>query len=214
MALRAAHGAGGDALIRVETAPLDELPKPNAEDTAEGLAMRAARGRPFQPGNSAAKGRRPALATTAGIPLDAKDPAYKQALGWAKRYRARRVRELGVMHGGELSAGVCAMLTSASLDMAAARYVTALSARTGDVEMLILASKLSMAARQQELTALELASREMHARKASRGPETQEDLMRRLGIGRTAVQSPSDAQSPGRDVLEPDANGEKKDEPR
>jgi hypothetical protein len=166
MALRAAHGTGASALVRVETAPPDELPALNASDTGEGLASLSRRGRPYERGNRAAAGRRPALASAAGIPLDASDPMYRRALGWARRYRRRRVSELAVQHGGEVSSGVCAMVTSSALDMAASRYLTAKAAATGDTALLALASRLSMASRQTELTALEIAAREAKARPA------------------------------------------------
>ncbi|HLK40595.1 MAG TPA: hypothetical protein VKU41_27775 [Polyangiaceae bacterium] len=164
MALRAAHGTGADALVRVETTPPDELPPLDAQDTAQGLASADRRGRPFERGNRAAAGRRPALATVCGMPLDASDPAYRKALGWARRYRGRRVRELTIQHGGALSAGVCAMITSSALDMAASRYLAAKAAQTGDVALMLTASRLAQSSRQQELTALEVAQREGAAR--------------------------------------------------
>lgn len=168
MATRAAHGTGASALVRTETRPLDEIGPLNAEDTVQGLAMAARRGRPFQRGNGAARGRKPALASVAGMPLDAKDPLYRRALGWARRYRAQRIRELTIQHGGALSSGVCAMLTSSSLDMAASRYLTALSAATGDQQAMVTASRLAQSSRQLELTALDIAEREGKAR--PRGP--------------------------------------------
>ena len=164
MRLRRAHGTGASALVRVETAPADELPPLNASDTGAGLASAARRGRPFERENRAAAGRRPALASAAGIPLDASDPLYRRALGWARRYRRKRISELAVQHGGEISSGVCGMLTTAALDMAASRYLTAKVAAGGDLALLKLASQLGQAARQTELTALEIASREAKSR--------------------------------------------------
>lgn len=184
---RKAHGNGADALVRVETMPVDELPPLNAEDTAAGLASAARRGRPFEPGNAAARGRKPALASSAGMPLDAADPLYKRALGWARRYRSRRIRELSIQHGGELSSGVCAMLTSSALDMAASRYLTAKAAADGDVSLLKTASQLSQASRQTELTALEMASRELAAR-----PRAPVDPLAAFGTARPALATPKE----------------------
>lgn len=181
--IRAAHGDGAHALVRVETAPVDELPALNADDTAQGLAMAQRRGRPFERGNSAAAGRKPALATACGMPLDAGDPAYRKALGWARRYRGRRVRELAVQHGGELSAGVCAMITSSALDMAASRYLAAKAAQTGDAAMMMTASRLAQSSRQQELTALEVAAREAAVRPSGDAVDEIAALRRRLGMG-------------------------------
>jgi hypothetical protein len=164
MALRSAHGNGEGALVRIETLPVDELPSLNADDTRVGLASVARRGTPFQRGNRAAAGRPPALATSAGIPATATDPRYKKALGWAKRYRAQRIKELTIQSGGELSAGVCALITSSALDMASSRYLSVLAAETGDPALMKQASALGMSSRQMELTALEIASREAAAR--------------------------------------------------
>lgn len=168
MTLRTAHGTGADALLRSECRPLNEIPAMNADDTARGLAMAHARGRPFTPGNRAASGRRPALASSAGMPIDAADPDYKRALGWARRYRRRRVSEMTIAHGGELSAGVCAMLTSEANDLAGARYLAIVAARTGDREALTQSSRLSQSARQLALTALDVAERDAKARPKSR----------------------------------------------
>lgn len=170
VSLRRAHGNGASALLRSERRPLDEVPAMNAEDTERGLEAARVRGRPFTPGNAAAKNRKPSLASVGGMPVDAQDAEYKKCLGWARRYRARRVRELTVAHGGELSAGVCAMLTSSALDMAASRYMTSLGARTSDPAMMVTASRLAQSSRQQELTALDMAEREASARAKSAGP--------------------------------------------
>ena len=162
--LRKAHGTGAAALLVSERRPLDEIPALNAGDTVAELAERDRRGRPFERGNRAAVGRRPALASAAGIPLDASDPMYRKALGWARRYRRRRVAELSIQHGGALSAGVCAMITSSALDMAASRYLSAIAAQTGDPATMAVASRLAQSSRQQELTALDVAQREASTR--------------------------------------------------
>jgi hypothetical protein len=164
VSLRKAHGRGAPALLRSEVRPLDELGALNASDTGQALADRRVRGRPFVRGNRAAAGRKPALATSAGMPLDATDPAYRKALAYARRYRARRVRELAIQHGGDLSAGVCAMLTSASLALAASRFLATKAAESGDPDLMARSTRLSLDARQLELTALDVADRERDAR--------------------------------------------------
>ena len=164
MTLRKAHGNGADAIVRVEVLPADELPALNADDSRVGAAIVTQRGRPFERGNRAAAGRPPKLAAAAGIPMNATDPRYKAALAHARQYRKQRVKELAIQHGGELSSGVCAMITSASIDMASSRYLTVLAAETGDPATMKLASALAAASRQTELTALEIASREAAAR--------------------------------------------------
>lgn len=153
MALRTAHGSFADALSVVETLPVDELPALPARQRGPG----------FQKGNRHGQGRKPVLACSAGIPLTATDPAYKRCLAQARRYRRARLRELGEQHGGEVSAGVAAMLTSASLDLAMSRYLAGLVAK-GDKGAITTSSRLASSARQLELTALEIASREAAAR--------------------------------------------------
>lgn len=169
MALRTAHGSYKDALVVVETRPVDELSALNGADTVRGITVekesRTDLGR-FKRGNKVAAGRKPALASAAGIPVEAKDPRYTQSLRWARKYRAQRVRELTIQHGGYLSSGVCAMLTSSALDMAASRYLTILAAEGAPdgPTLLKTASQLAASSRQQELTALEIAQREAAAR--------------------------------------------------
>ena len=162
MSLRRAHGAGASALVRVEVLPPDELMTPNADDTAANLAIRSAVGRPFQPGNRAAAGRRPRLALL-GVSVDATDPRYALALRRAARYRKRRCSELAAVHG-YVSAGASSLIASAALALCASRYLYEVGASTGDAETLKRASALANDARQNELAAWELASREAAAR--------------------------------------------------
>lgn len=162
MAYRKAHGTGAPAGLRTETRPLDEIPPPNAEDTAAAAAMVAQRGRPFQRGNQAAKGRRPALAGL-GIPLDAQDPRYRSALRKANVYRRRRCAEVARLYGW-LSAGAAGMLGSAALAMAASRYLYQVAAEDGNVSLLPVAAALADKARQAENTAIDLAEKEKASR--------------------------------------------------
>ena len=167
--LRTAHGTGADALLRAETPPLDEVPPLNAAHTAIGLALAAARGKPFVPGNRAAENRKPALALL-GVPVETSDPRYRKALRKAASYRSRRVRELAVMHGGTIGAGPCAMLASAALALAASRVLYELAGERLDPKLFVQAARLADSARAQELTAVALASREAEGRKLALGP--------------------------------------------
>lgn len=167
MTLRAGHGAGKGA-PRVEVTPADEMPTPNANETAANLASRRGRGRPFEPGNRAAAGRRPKLALL-GVTVDAADPRYALSLRRAGRYRRRRCAELAAVHG-YVSAGAASMIASASLALCASRYLYELAATTGDADTLKRASALANDARQNELAAWELAAREAEGRKANRAP--------------------------------------------
>lgn len=160
--VRAAHGTGRDAILRVEVPPLDELPAPNAERTERALAVREARGRPFEKGNAAAAGRRPKLAR---MPDSATaHPSWNAYEKQARRYVQRRCRELAVQTGvPSLGTGPSSLLASAGLALAASRVLYELGARSLDPCLLKDAAALADKARQGELTAVALAEREAKA---------------------------------------------------
>jgi hypothetical protein len=166
---RTAHGTGADALLRVERPGFKDMPPMNAGDTAQGLAIAAARGRPFTADNEAAKGKRPALASL-GVRIGTADPRYVSALRKAKRYVDRRRRELTVMCGGGLSSGPCAMLASAGRALAASVLLYELAGETLNAKLFAQAARLADQARQQELTAVALAEREAAAQRSLGGP--------------------------------------------
>jgi len=165
--LRSAHGTGAGALLRAERPPLDEHRPLNAEDTAAGLALRAQRGRPFQRGNQAAKGRKPTLCAL-GVPVESSDPRYRRAMRKARAYMQRRARELAIQHGGDLGAGPSAMLAHAARATAASVLLYELGSKTLDAALFAQAARLADSARQQELTAVALAEREASALRESR----------------------------------------------
>lgn len=161
--IRGGHGDARDAILVTETPALDELTPLDAADTAAALADRQVRGRPFQRGNRAAASRRCALALL-GVPLASCDPRYRSAMRKAESYRQRRVRELAVQHGGDLGAGPSAMLANSALALGASRVLYELAGETLDAGMFRQAAALADSARQQELTAVGLASREAQSR--------------------------------------------------
>lgn len=164
MVIRTAHGAAreGGATVVVETRPLDEISPGNASDTAANLASRRVRGRPFERGNQAAKGRKPALAGL-GVQADPADPAYKRALGRANRYRRRRCSELAAVYG-YLSAGAAGLIASASLALGASRYLYERAGTTGDTALLGQAARLADSAKGLEIAAIDVAQRESAGR--------------------------------------------------
>ncbi len=174
--LRTAHGDQAGALLVAERPPLDEIPAPNADDTARGLAEAKRRGRPFQPGNAAARGRRPMLAA---IGIDAADPRFRRCLKLADRYRQRRVRELAIQHGGYLSAGAAALLGSSARALASSLVLHELAdellkvgsskGNKAAANLLCQAARLSDSSRQAELTAIAIAERESKARPVEAG---------------------------------------------
>jgi hypothetical protein len=164
--LRAAHGAGASAGLRAETPVLSELPPPNDDLARQGAAVVASRRRPFERGNTAAKGRKPALALL-GLPIEGSDPRWCRALRRARSYLIRRRGELTVLCGGTLGAGPCAMLASAARALAASHVVFELAGLTSDPALFLMAAQLGDKSRQQELTAVALAEREAAARRAA-----------------------------------------------
>jgi hypothetical protein len=124
-------------------------------------------GRPYQKGNKAARGRKPKLAMI-GVDvalLDIKDSRYTSALRRAEYYLKRRSRELSVMFG-YASAGVNGILSSASLQLAASKYLAQRASEMAGVDMKVFTElmKLSMqlqnSARTNELAAYELCAKE------------------------------------------------------
>lgn len=86
-------------------------------------------------------------------------PEYAACLDQANKYRKMRMKELAQLHG-HCSAGVGALLASASLALAASRFLYQDAAKDGDAATLKQAAQLADSARQSELAAYELASKE------------------------------------------------------
>lgn len=147
--------------VHVETPRADELPPATPADAVQ--LDRDANGR-FTAGNAVAKSKRlrPGLRGLTGA--EQTSPAYEPFARWGRRYGAHRRRELASAHGGELSAGVGAIVESAALAMASSRFLTHLAGQTGDADLFQRAARLAESARQHELAAWELASREAQAR--------------------------------------------------
>lgn len=82
-----------------------------------------------------------------------------------RRYASHRRAELASLHGGEISAGVGAMVESAGELLASARYWSARSIAEGDPDFARLAATLTAGSRQAERDAWEIAAREAAARR-------------------------------------------------
>jgi hypothetical protein len=177
--IRSAHGTGAETILRVETPVLDELRPLNAGDTGQGLAERERRGRPFERGNTAATGRKPSLCLM-GLPVGTADPRYRRAARKARSWTQRRCRELAVQSGGPLGAGPCGALANAGLALAASRVLYELAAETLSAKMFQQAAELADKAKQQELFAVGLASREAGARKPQTPEQAQAEYRRRI----------------------------------
>jgi hypothetical protein len=147
--IRAGHGDGaGTPHVEV---PLKDMRPANADDTATNLADRKRRGKPFEPGNRAAEGRKPVLALLA-VSADVVPEPSRRDLKRADRYRQRRVREVRIVHG-YADAGTCAVLGSAALVLASQRQVAALAFQSGDPTLHKLAADLAEKHSQLEIKA-------------------------------------------------------------
>lgn len=179
MVARVAHGRARELgrLTASELTPADELRA--ATPDLSGRTDRDGAGR-FQPGNRAGAAKRvKAGQRGALVALQQKgDPAARAALAFGRRYASHRRAELARSHGGELSAGVGAMVESAGELLAAARYWSARSIAEANPDFARLGAQLVAGSRQAERDAWELAAREADARSKSKGA-----LNRRLGIG-------------------------------
>lgn len=109
----------------------------------------------------AATGRKTKLAAFGLSPsiIKAGDPDYAKCLDQANKYRKVRQKELAQLHG-HVSAGAGALLASSALALAASRFLYQNAAQDGDHATLKQAAQLAGEARQCELAAWELASKE------------------------------------------------------
>lgn len=127
-------------------------------------AMSRAEAVPLEPG--AGKGRKTKLAAFGLNPTIIREgsPEYAAALYQANKYRKTRMKELAQLHG-HVSAGAGALLASASLALAASRFLYeryALKPENGggDIELLKQAGTAADKARAAELAAWEMSARE------------------------------------------------------
>lgn len=159
--LRSAHGRAkvGGAELVTETPPIDELAPLNATDTAKGLALAKRRGRPFQPGNTAAANRGPSLTR---ITLDASAPEERRRIHRkAASLKSRRERELVVQHGGRpVSSAVRVELVHWARNTAWAEHFD----RLGDATR---AASLAEKASAHQLKAIAIAEREAESLRSS-----------------------------------------------
>jgi len=168
MAVRSAHGRARELgrLTVSECTPADELPSATPADAVR--TDRDTSGR-FAPGNRVGTARRLRAGSRGALAdLERKgDAAARAALAFGRRYAAHRRAELARCHGGELSAGVGAMVESAGELLASARYWSARGIAEASPDHARLAATLVAGARQAERDAWELASREAVARPAT-----------------------------------------------
>lgn len=174
MTLRKAHGAGSSALVRVETAPVDELPvgvpasAREASPNERGTRGRFAHGNRIAVDGGKATAGKTRLAAKLGLSKLAEDADFAPYRRAASSFRRAQCAELARVVGG----GVCgpapsSVVASAALALAWSRYFSDKAAATGDADYAIKSAQLADKSRQHLLTAHELAAREATARAKS-----------------------------------------------
>jgi hypothetical protein len=191
MALRTGHGKGAPALVRVETAPVDELPigvqaplhaEAGGERRPDGTFAPGAR--TVQSAGGRAKRGKARLTVRLGLGSLPSDNAFAPYRRAASTFRRVQCGELARSIGG----GVCgpapsSIVASAALALAWSRFFSDQAALTGDPELAVRALRAADASRQALLTAHELCAREAVARSASRPQDAHAALVAALGEG-------------------------------
>jgi hypothetical protein len=174
MALSRSHGALRPAVLPPDEQPIppagaavaidagrDQLGRLRSSEAARALAKLPRRGA-FLPRNVACNPRF--------------KPHNQRRLEWV----AGRRTELAELTG-HVSRGVGAMLASAAWLYAGGELCAELAAEKCDPEMFKIAASLTSTARQHDLAAWELATREAHARTSSGGPSAHDAAAASLG---------------------------------
>lgn len=193
---------------RVLISAPDKLPEPEQPANFEGQGPldKDAGGR-FQRGNKFAKLSRLKAGPKVLARMDTCDPEMREWLTWAKRYIRRRKVELAKISGGEISAGVAAMVQASGMSYASSYFTYQQGVKLGDVDMLKKSSAMAVEARQQDLAAYELSMREAKARPAKSPHEL---LKEALAVEAEVAPSPSKPNKPAAtaEVLEDSGDDE------
>lgn len=172
MPLRTAHGTGASALIRVETAPADELPEgvqAPPQDDARGERRPdgtfAPGARTIQSAGGRATRGKTRLAAKLGLASLPEGTAFAPYRRAAATFRRVQCAELArTVGGGVCGPGPSSIVASAALALAWSRYLSDVAAREGDAELAARAIRMGEASRQSLLTAHELCAREAQSR--------------------------------------------------
>ena len=171
MTLRKGHGRGA-GVPRIEVLPADELPigvqapaqdESTGERRPDGTWVPGARTAQSDGGRSRRDQTR--LSRRMGLAILAADAAfapYKRAASDFRRTHATTLaRTVG---GGQCGPGPSSIIATAAWQLAASRFLFDLGAAKGDPKLMLEASRLGDASRQNLLAAHELAAREATAR--------------------------------------------------
>lgn len=149
----------GGFVVSCRKEPTVEVPEPEELSSAAMADAGAVHPRPW---TKLPRNRKTKLAVL-GIGkdlLDKGDPRYSRAMSQANKYRKARASELAAMHG-YVSAGANALLATASLALAASRFLyEKFTEQPDNFPLLKQASSLADSARQAELAAWEMSARE------------------------------------------------------
>jgi hypothetical protein len=158
----------------VEVRPADEQPDGLPDQTRALSPTDRGDGGRFAPGNALARvgGRARAGKARLAVKLGKLPVGYQRE---AVAFRRAQCSALASMAGGVCGAAPSSMVASASLQLAWSRYFSDQAAETGDPGLVMTASRLADASRQNLLAAWELATREAAAR-----PRTAMDPMARI----------------------------------
>lgn len=170
------ENSGNEEGVRVNVQSFNNLAEPDYLDMSKRLAAIKQRGSDARAsGKWPQGGQRPrktklAVMGISSAILNKGDKNYAAAIRMANAYRKARSRELYLVFG-HVSSGVSSLLATASLAMAGSRFLYERIAETGDYGIIKDATKAADSARQNELAAWELCSKESIAHKKAQAQE-------------------------------------------
>lgn len=135
------------------------LPATKVDEIAERLRSR---GKPFQKGNTVARGRKLLSTLKVNLPK-AEAPAMAKMQRDAETYRRHRIRELMVTYG-YVGTAVSAAVASSAYVLSASRYLYDLWSQNQRSDILAEANRLSAQHIQMEMKLMEICSREAAAK--------------------------------------------------
>jgi hypothetical protein len=133
----------------------------NADQTEQLLATSPKQGRPFEPGNTAAVGRKPLLTrgSLTAEQSEKADPRLRVHLKRGEQYRRVRMAELTKAHG-YVSSGVGIIVATEARLHSFASYFLELGLEEGQQDFLVKSASFANNARTYSLSAWELCARE------------------------------------------------------
>lgn len=174
--LRTAHGDRKGGASRVEVLPCDELPvgvpapaRPAPTRDASGKFLPSDGTKALAREGGKAKAESAALGRLLGLADVDEASVWAPYARLAREWRDDHIAELAAtVGGGKVGPGPASIVSSAALQLAASRYLSDKGAADGDAKLLLDASRLADASRQNLIASHELCAREAVARKGAR----------------------------------------------